>query len=226
MADCPFVRDTHARQVTPTVVTTQPYEIMRGETLKKLQAEISAMDLGLAAEKLGGRMNGDKLSITCLGKEFLVDAQGAVTSECHTHMGLAIPLLSYVAHSRGGDPTGNWTPFRELKDALPMSALFEQRGEKRLRILADEHTDLFDDLIAMFSGRAGENRFSADISVILRPLPKLPVLICYWQPEEGLDSQLGIFLDATADRHLAMDSIFELVIGMVMMFEKIAQRHV
>jgi hypothetical protein len=77
----------------------------------------------------------------------------------------------------------------------------------------------------MFSGTEENRMFASDISVVLYPLPKLPILICYWKPEEDLGSQLGIFFDATADRHLAIESIFELSIGLVMMFEKIALKH-
>lgn len=224
LADCPFISEVEM-QVAPTVVTTEPYERMRAEDLKLLQSRVSAMDLTSLAGKVGGKMVGDRLAITCLGKDFLVDRRGRIASECHTHAGLTIPLLRYLVHSEGEDPTGNWVSFRELKNGPPMSALFEQRGEKRLQRLADSHTDLFDDLVNMFSGTREKTSFASDISVTLYPLPKLPVLICYWKPEEDLGSKLGIFFDATANRHLATDSIFELSIGMVMMFEKIAGKH-
>lgn len=226
MSDCPFIKEVEAQNISPTIVTTEPYEIMRGEDIQLLQKKVEKIELSTLAEKLGGRLVNDKLAIICLGKDFMVDRRGHVTSECHTHAGLTIPLLRYIVTSKGDNPQGNWIHFRELKDGPPMNALFEQRGEKRLQTLADSHTDLFDDLVSMFSGTKETGLFSSDISVVLYPLPKLPVLICYWKPEEDLDSKLNIFFDQTADRHLAIDSIFELCIGMVMMFEKIAQKHV
>ena len=225
LADCPFIKGADTQRVTPTVVTKEPYEIMRGEKLKQLQKKVADMDIGLVARKLGGTMIGGKLNITCLGKDFLVDTGGRVISECHTHVGLTIPLLSYIVNSKGDNPSGNWVPFRELKDGPPMSALFEKRGEKYLQVLADNHTDLFDDLVKMFSGTKEKKKFASDISVVLYPLPKLPILICYWKPEEDLGSKLSIYFDATADRHLPIEWIFELTIGMVMMFEKIARKH-
>lgn len=225
LADCPFIKEVATLNVTPNVVTTEPYEIMRNEKIILLQKRVADMDLPSLAAPLGGKMTGDKLVISCLGKEFFVAESGKVTSECHTHAGLTIPLLSYIIKSDGNNTTGNWVPFRELKDGPPMSALFEQRGEKRLQKLADSHTELFDDLVSMFSGTREENIFASDISVVLYPLPKLPVLICYWKPEEDLGSKLNIFFDATADCHLTIESIFELTIGMVMMFEKIARKH-
>jgi len=226
LADCPFIKEVENCGVTPTVVTTEPYEIMRNENIRELQVKVAGLDLTLLAEKVGGRMVGTRLAVTCLGKDFLVDKEGKVTSECHTHAGLTIPLLSYLVFSKGDNPTGEWVHFRELKNGPPMSALFEQRGEKRLQSLADRHTELFDDLVTMFSGTSRNRLFASDISVVLYPLPKLPVLFCYWKPEDDLGSKLNIFFDRTADRHLAIDSIFELTIGMVMMFEKIVRKHV
>ena len=225
MEDCPFITEIDTQSITPTVVTTEPYEIMRSENIAKLQDKISTFDLSSLADKLGGNIVGDRLAITCLGKVFYIDPLGKVTSECHTHAGLTIPLLSYIVTSNGKDPVGSWVHFRELKNGPPMNALFEQRGEKRLQSLADLHTDLFDDLVSMFSGTREQQKFYSDISLVLKPLPTLPILFCYWKPEEDLGSKLNIFFDASADQHLAIESIFELCIGMVMMFEKIARKH-
>ena len=226
LADCPFITETEAQKISPNVVTVEPYEIMRGEDIKLLQKRIAGIELPGLTDKLGAKMVGTHLAVTCLGKDFFVDHLGKVTSECHTHTGLTIPLLSYIVSGTGSDPTGNWVHFRELKDGPRMSALFEQRGEKRLQSLADSHTDLFDDLVSMFSGTEEENMFDSDISIILYPLPKLPILICYWKSEDELGSKLNIFFDKSADSHLPIQSIFELSIGMVMMFEKIAQKHI
>lgn len=225
LTDCPFVRQGEQQTVTPRVVTTEPYEIMRAEKIQRLQNKIKAMDLPEHATKLGAKMTGNRLAVPCLGKEFFVDPAGRVASECHTHAGLTTPLLHYITFSSGKKPIGDWVPFRELKDGMAMNALFGQRGEKRLQRLADYHRDLFDDLVAMFSGKIKERMFASDISMILYPLPKLPVLICYWNPEDDLDSKLNIYFDATADRHLSIEWIFELTVGMVMMFEKIAIKH-
>jgi hypothetical protein len=225
LADCPYVTADAARGAAPNKAGHEPYTVMREEHLARLQAQITAIELTSDASRLGARMVGGKLALTCLGKDFFVDRQGRVSSECHTHCGLTIPLLSYVLYSKGDETSGRWVPFRELRGGQPMSALFEQRGEKRLQRLADSNPELFGDLMTIFSGVAEKNIFSSDISVVLRPLPKLPVLICYWKPEDDLDSKLNIFFDATADRHLLIDSIFELAVGMVMMFEKIALRH-
>jgi len=60
---------------------------------------------------------------------------------------------------------------------------------------------------------------------VLRPLPKVPILVCYWRPEEGMESDLNIFFDANAEENLNIDPLYTLATGLVVMFEKISQRH-
>ncbi len=225
LSHCPHLAsglgETLAHNVAPRPTSDQ----QRENHLGLLKENIRGMDLPAAAQRLGARTVGDRLAVRCLGKDFLVDQAGNVTSECHTHAGLTIPLLSYIIHSTGEDASGKWVPFRELKNGAPMSALFGQRGEKPLQHLADSQTDIFEIIISLFNGRTADTPFAADLSLILYPLPKVPVLICYWKPEEDLDSKLHIFFDATAENHLAIESIYALGVGLVTMFGNITQRH-
>jgi len=56
---------------------------------------------------------------------------------------------------------------------------FVQRCEKPLKAVADTYADLFEDIIRLFNGKQVENHYQSDISLILHPLPKVPILICY-----------------------------------------------
>ena len=58
--------------------------------------------------------------------------------------------------------------------------------EKPLKRIADAYTDLFEDMLHIFSAKQVKNVHDSDISIVLYPLPKVPVLICYWRPEEGI----------------------------------------
>lgn len=91
--------------------------------------------------------------------------------------------------------------------------------------MADTYTDLFEDMIHLFNGKAVARHFDADISLVLYPLPLVPILICYWKPEEGLSSNLQLFFDSRAEDNLPAESIYALAAGLVRMFEKIALRH-
>lgn len=54
--------------------------------------------------------------------------------------------------------------------------------------MADVYTPLFDDIVHIFGGKQVDKQFKSDISVALYPLPKFPVMIYYWLPEDGMDS--------------------------------------
>lgn len=225
LADCPYLVQDEAEKFVGGAEMHDPDEVKRQEKVEELQQFVAKVDFTEAAERLGGSLVNSSLLIKSLGKIFMVDSLGRVSSECHTHAGLTIPLLSYIVESKGTAPSGDWLPFRELQNGAEMSPLFARKGEQGLQQLLDRHPDLLEWLIELFSGQRLETGFSADISVVLYPLPKLPVLICYWQAEEGMESDLRIFFDSSASDHLDIRSIYALVVGLVMMFDKIARQH-
>jgi hypothetical protein len=51
------------------------------------------------------------------------------------------------------------------------------------------------------------------------------MMICYWKPEDGLESSLNLFFDKIVDDNLDIGSVFSLGAGMAQMFEKLALRH-
>jgi hypothetical protein len=194
-------------------------------SVRALKERVAGMDLVEAADRLGGRYAGGRLTLKVCGKDMHVDEEGNVTSEIHVHPWIVIPLLTYLVKGEGADVTGRWIPFRELRGGAAWQGLFEQRCEKPLRKVADEYTDLFEDMLHVFNGKRVENLFDSDISVVLYPLPKVPVLFCYQRPEEGMDSSLHIFLDADVERNLDTGGVYALIGGLVRMFENVARRH-
>jgi hypothetical protein len=226
---CPFIGRKVLDELPGEIDTREPYEKKREEELKRLQGKIVQTDLKARADRLGGKIiGGNRLVIQCLGKDFSVSQNGVVASECHTHTGLTIPLLTYILHPGEQVPPQThheWVSFGELTNGAAMAPLFQQRCENTLKKIADAHPELFEDLVSIFSAKKSENHFSSDVSVVLLPLPRIPVMICYWQPEDNMDSMLRIFFDSAAENFLAAQSIYALVVGLVMMFEKIVVKH-
>ncbi|OGW36188.1 MAG: Fe-S cluster protein [Nitrospirae bacterium GWD2_57_9] len=225
LSGCPHLAKDMVREYEGHIEGQVNLERIQEEKLRELQSGIASMDLPARAPMLGGRVSGASLVIRCLGRDFEVDCRGAVSSPCHTHAWFSIPLLDHILVSNGSSPNGRWVPLRELPNGQTWSRLFEQRCEKPLKQLADAHGDLFEDLISMFSGRATPATFNSDISVVLYPLPRVPVLVCYWKREEDMESKLHLFFDDTAESHLHIDSLFTLATGIVMMLEKIMRKH-
>ena len=195
------------------------------ETMARLKNQIAETDLGVVARRVGGKFFNNRLTLKILGKDFSVDSQGNLFSEIHINSWVAIPFLNFVLHAKGTVPSGEWIPFRELKGGKEWQGLFGKQCEKPIKSLADRYSGLFEDILDIFSGRQVERHYSSDISLVLYPLPKIPVLICYWKPEDGMASDLTLFFDSAVEENLTIDSIYILCTGMTRMFEKIVQSH-
>lgn len=225
LAECPKLDPEIAARYSDGATTPRTPEQDGEAALREMQAEIATVDLAEAAERLGGRYADGRLTLRILGKEVSVDRQGRFTTDIHVHGWIAGPLLSYILTGEGKTPSGNWVPLRELRGGRDWHLFFARRCEKPMKAVADATTDLFEDMVHLFNGRLVEQHFDADIGVVLHPLPKLPLLICYWKPDEGMPSALNLFFDDTAEDNLRIEAIYTLGTGLSLMFEKIAQRH-
>ena len=222
---CPFLDSEALAGLEPLVSRQVNLDSIREEQLNEFRRKIKKTDIVGRAAAIGARVRGASIIIDCLGKEFEVTPEGAIASSCHTHAWFSLPLLDYVLHCSGVEPAGRWVPFRELPAGGTWAPLFQQRCEKPLRRIADAYSDLFADLVSLFSASSSAPAFDSHVSVVLHPLPRVPMLICYWQAEDGMESKLHLFFEKTAERNLPIDSLFTLGTGIARMLEKIMHTH-
>ncbi|SHI52411.1 DUF3786 domain-containing protein [Desulfosporosinus lacus] len=226
LKECPHLENNTIEELEGKIIRQMTPEEHLKQVLVPLKEEIVKVDFSASVKRLGAKLSGDKITIKCLGKDFTVDSKGTVISDCHINVWVIVPLLNYIIRSAGIDPSEKWVPFRELSSDTVWDSFFEQRFEKPLKQLIDSYPDLIEDLIYIFNGKPVETSFTSDISLVLYPLPKIPLLICYKKPEEDLESKLNVFFDSTAGDNLQIDSIYRLCVGLLVMFQKISSRHI
>ncbi len=193
--------------------------------MKDLQKQVEGLDLSQIQKCVGGQFANDTLTLTCLGKPVSIRKDGKIFTDIHVNPWIAIPLYNHLIHAKGTQPSGNWVPLRELPGGKDWFRLFGQRCEKPMKKIADTHTDFFEDLVRLFKGEKVEDHYESDISLVLHPFPTLPLLICYWKPEDEMDSELNLFFDDKAEDKLPINNIYTLCAGIVNMLEKIVKRH-
>lgn len=195
----------------------------QAERVAELRREVAQLDFAAAAPRLGGELRAGNLVLSCLGKDFVIDRQGRLASECHVNPWVQLPLLRYLLVCRGEEERGEWLPLAELPGGAAAAALFGRRCEEPLRLLADEFGDDFFDLLALFgrpdpADRPGHRLF------ILRPLPKAPCRLAYQPAEDELASSLRLSFDGSAAGNATPEILHFLCAGMAEMFEKILRR--
>lgn len=202
----------------------------RIQRVLELKSKVADLDFAATASRLGGRFVDDQLAFLCLGRRFSIDRAGELHSELHINSWIHMPLLTYVTRGRGVDPVGRWVRFSELKNTKDWVRFFEHRCENALKEIADEHFDVFIDMLDIFGGQEVEQDElgAANFEGVARrivPIPKVPVLVRYWEEGEGFGSELRVLFDSTADQNLDGDSLYQLIGGIVEMLKKISQRH-
>lgn len=225
LENCPRLDSRIVRKIDTTTGPKKGITQQQEDAIKELKQKISSIDLAVAAKRLGAQYESDKLTLQCLGKNFSVDKKGNIVTEIHVNPWVTIPILNYILYGAGTPPSGEWVTFRELKGGEDWYPLYSQRAEKPLRKIADSYTGFFNDMLQIFSGKRIDYHYPADISIVLHPLPKVPILICYSGPEDGLESTLTVFYDKTVEENLNIEAVYSLIAGMVVMFGKISLRH-
>jgi len=205
-------------------------EDRRDEFLERLMEEFLQVDFDEVADRVGASVNGERLSISCLGKVFELDRQGNLSSECHVNNWVHLPLLNYAVHSAGRELTGQWEIFAELKQAKDWARFFSWRCERGMKQIIDEDPAFFFDAMSLFSPspagqKTGKAFETSDYAIVVYPLPRVPLMIAYWCADEEFESKLTLFFDRSAEVNLGAESIYLLIMGIVEMFRRIFSTH-
>ena len=222
---CPYLDPALGAQLSQRIVQRRSLEDDHQQAIQKLQREVAVLDFSSVAPRLGARLVDGNLAINCLGKDFLITPSGEMVSDCHLNHWIYVPLLHYVILCKGKEPQGEWVPYANLPGATEWSQYFSHRCEEPLRQLADAHRDLIFEMLHLFGAKPVAMSGGADHSLRILPLPKVPFLINYWEPEEGFDSKLNILLDRSAAENINAQSINLLARGIVEMFRQLIIRH-
>ena len=226
LSDCPFV---DAKSIKKYGNKKNIFEPKTDQEYQKhldlLKEKLSKIDLLAKAEKVGGSFKNGKLTIKILGKDFSVDGKGNISTDIHVNSWVTPVVYNYIINSAGLPLSGKWVSFRELKKAVDWHRFFNHQCIKTLKEIADSYTNFFEDIIKLFNGKQVKNHYESDIALVIYPLPKFPILICYNKPEDGLGSSLNLFFDSTADQNLNVQDIYMIGTGLAKMFEKLAHTH-
>ena len=225
LASCPHVPESKLKQYGGGKRETNPVEEEFSAVMKGLQERLLSLDLEDRAATIGADYEAGRITLPILGKQFTIDRHSNVTTDIHVNGWVLGSVLHYINYSKGIPLRSNWVPLRELPSGKDWYRLFGQQCENVLKTTADKYPDLFSDLVEMFRGRMIDERFQSDVSVILSPLPLVPVMICYWRPEDGMEASLKLFFDDTAESNLGIEGLYTLGVGIALMLERLTKVH-
>ncbi|MBF0430251.1 MAG: DUF3786 domain-containing protein [Fibrobacteria bacterium] len=195
------------------------------EALFALTKKLALLDFKKTASLVGGNVINDELEIKCLGKSFFIRKTGEIHSEIHVHSWITFPIFSYLLRASDKRPSATWVKFKELPNGMHQNPLYLQRCEKPLLKIANEDTALFLQVAGLFGKVVNINGVEADHCILLYPLPKFPILLCYTKPEEDFEAGLMFYYPLNTEEILDIDAVYMLAAGLTIMMEKMAKRH-
>jgi hypothetical protein len=119
-------------------------------------------------------------------------------------------IYNHVAQGGTRTPTGRWKGFEDFPNTLSkiktMAGQVEAPLVERFRGRCDE----LGAAAASLGGRtAADREGSADAAFIFRPLPRVPVMLLFWDedPLDGFGAAAKLLFDETVAEHLDIESI-------------------
>ncbi|MHB9149561.1 MAG: DUF3786 domain-containing protein [Thermoleophilia bacterium] len=116
-----------------------------------------------------------------------------------------ILLLIYLTRAGGRLPTASWVSYRDLPNSVSKSASFEECSDRIARAFEGDLVGLERAVISL-GGRPAETG-SADLAYVLPVLPRVPVLLLFWDREEEFDARAGFLLDGSVLDYLDLEAL-------------------
>ena len=215
-AECPHLDQESADAVMRNLVKTD----WKAELIASLREEISRIDLSRMAEGIGGVVREGAMKVRCLGAEYVISPDGAISGRGHINPWIQILLLHYVRTAGSVPLRGEWVSFADLRGGLVKSASFARECEEPLRQIIEKDMNVFQRAMQFFGAQELQGE-GADRSWVLFPLPRVPFRILYWKGDDEFGSAVKVLFDRTADTYLDVESLVFLGEGLVEMLKRI-----
>jgi hypothetical protein len=186
---------------------------MSDDALRAARELAAGIDPVAAAARCGVSFHGD-VGEGRFTVPFLGDAVAISYPELEFDPGGGLPphvralLVYYLATSDGSAPLGNWRAFADLPNGLFYSRAFQgYTGDALVRSVGDRAHRL-SEAVASLGGHAlapDELATNADSAWVLPGLPRVPVVIVWWDADDEFPARAELLFDVTASSHLPVD---------------------
>ncbi|HSH70707.1 MAG TPA: DUF3786 domain-containing protein [Deferrisomatales bacterium] len=178
------------------------------QALQALRATVAGADLATQAERCGGTLTADGrgVALRFLDSGYLASRDDVVadTGDEPT-IWVKIFLLIYLTRASGRSPAGEWVAYRELPNTVSKSTSFEACAA-RIAVQFEGDPAGLAKAVASLGGEP--HRFgSADGCFRFQVLPRVPLLLLFWDREEEFPARVSLLLDRHVLDYLDQEAI-------------------
>ena len=119
-------------------------------------------------------------------------------------------IYNHMAQGGSVDPTGTWKGLEQIPNTVSKIKSMRRHVEQPLIERFGQQIDALKRAgLELGAADMTEQDGSADLALRFAPLPKVPVLLLFWnaEPADGLEAQVKLLFDDTITEHLDIESI-------------------
>jgi hypothetical protein len=185
--------------------------------LEALQEKVAPLDLAGLAGGVGARSGEEDgrpyVNLNYFGHRLLVFKDEVRYPEgVEANPWDAILLYNYLASQGQAEPTGNWITFQTLPNSVSKTKTLKRLEGELAAHFAGKHEQL-EKAAAHLGAEPVQTAGDADMQLVFHPLPKVPVLLLFWEAdlEEDFPAQVHFLFDGNVSDFLDLESLLFLV---------------
>ena len=186
------------------------------QTYKDYLKQVAELDLAFLAKNLDVPISGDEIVIPFFNLPYRVSASGIKDPAGNQpHLSLSVILCKYLLMCPMVEPLGgNWTSFKDFKDAAPLVQAFNNTVIRPItETFAGKTAEL--EKAARYIGcyEPGE-AYPYDVSYQFDVLPKVSGLLLFNDADEEFPAQCTVLFEKRVEKYLDMECLA--MVGMLL----------
>ena len=179
------------------------------KTYQEYLSRISVVDFKTIAEKLGGRVDANRIVIPFFGKSYQISSQGIMDPYGNRPIhAINVVLSKYILLCPRENPGGSdWVSYRDFKDAAPFAGAFANQTEKAIAGNFSGNLDKLVKACEQMGSRPSNMDLSYDLARVFEALPRIPVLFLFNDVDDEFPAQCSILFKKCAEKYLDMECL-------------------
>ncbi|MEJ2226599.1 MAG: DUF3786 domain-containing protein [Syntrophobacterales bacterium] len=185
--------------------------------LDALQEKVAPLDLASVAPGIGARYD-EEIGRPFLRLSYFGHNLQVFKDEVRYPEGIeanpwdAILLYNYMASQGQTEPTGTWITFQSLPNSVSKTKTLKRLEGELAAHFAGKQSQL-EETAARLGAEPVQTAGDADLQLVFHPLPRVPVLMLFWEAdqEEDFPAQVHLLFDGNVSDYLDLESLLFLV---------------
>ncbi len=185
------------------------------EALAWAQKRSASMDIKDLPERLGGELkdiDGTPVLELPYFNDTILIKPDSITKKDGSALNVWEQVFIYNHMAQGGSsvPKKQWISLQDIPNSTPkVQSMRTAVEEPLIKHFKGQQDQLLKAALKIGGQRIKETDASADLALLFQPLPRIPVVLLFWDElaEEGFDAQVKLLFDETIPEHLDIESI-------------------